>query len=144
LARRARYLRRCRSGLTVAGADDLGVALHDHDGSPQWGRGDGMETTGRRREHGRCRMDDAVHPSARPEHPRPILQRIPPERRATLERLYQLYRYDLSEYNKQEIKDDGTFPHFDLGPYVDDPNRRVGPREHAVTRLRGTDGQEPR
>ena len=66
-------------------------------------------------------MDDAVRPTACPEEPRPILQRIGLERRATLERLYQLYRYDRSEYNNQEINDDGPFPHIDLGPYVDDP-----------------------
>ena len=50
------------------------------------------------------------------------LQPILPEQQPVLERLYQLYRYDLSEFNNQDIRPDGSYPHIDLAQYVTDSN----------------------
>ena len=39
-----------------------------------------------------------------------------------LQRLYQLYRYDLSECSGQDIGPDGHYPHVELESYVSEPN----------------------
>ena len=47
-------------------------------------------------------------------------KKIQPEQLPILENLYQLYRYDLSEFNEQDIQENGLFPHDELIQYVED------------------------
>jgi predicted acetyltransferase len=48
------------------------------------------------------------------------VRRVGVECRALIEGLYQFHRYDLSEFNRQDIGDDGRFAHIDLDPYFED------------------------
>jgi len=54
-----------------------------------------------------------------------MLRPITPELRPVVERLWQLYRHDLSEFRGSLPAADGLFPLRLLLPYLDDPDRRT-------------------
>jgi len=58
--------------------------------------------------------------------PPPELREATPGSRPVLERLWQLYRHDLSELRRTRLSADGTFPTRRLDPFLgDDANRRA-------------------
>jgi len=54
------------------------------------------------------------------------LREVTPETRPVAERLWQLYRHDLSEFRGTQLDEDGTFPVRRLTPFLEgDANRRA-------------------
>jgi predicted acetyltransferase len=53
------------------------------------------------------------------------LREATPRSRPVLERLWQLYRHDLSELRRTRLSADGTFPTRRLDPFLDDDTNRL-------------------
>ena len=53
------------------------------------------------------------------------LREVSSESKPIIERLYQFYRHDLSEFNQQDIGENGRFHHIDLDQYFSDESRKA-------------------